>query len=123
MALDAVGAADDQHRAVQHPQRPLGLGGKVHVARGIQQGEGYIPPFKYRLLGKNGDASGPFQGKGVQKGVPVVHPPQLPQTARGIKHSLRKSGLARVHMGQQTRTDSSHGLLLFLFTHSKNLLL
>lgn len=39
VALDAVGAADHQQRAVHDLQGPLHLGREVHVARGVQQGD------------------------------------------------------------------------------------
>ena len=65
VALDAVGAADHQHGAVQHRQRPLHLGGEVHVPRGVQQGEGGVRPDKLRLFGKDGDAPLPLLDVGV----------------------------------------------------------
>ena len=65
MSLDAVGAADDQHGAVQHRHDALGFGGKVHMAGGIHQGDGAVLRFQQRLFGKNGDASCPFQGVGI----------------------------------------------------------
>ena len=39
VGLDTVGAADHQNGAVQHLEGPLRLGGEVHVARGVQQGD------------------------------------------------------------------------------------
>ena len=39
VGLYPVGPADDQNRAVEHAQHPLGLGGKVHVARRVEQGQ------------------------------------------------------------------------------------
>ena len=78
VALDAVGAADNQHGVVQHGQGALHLGGEVHMPRGVQQGEDGVPPGELRLLGEDGDAPLPLLGVGVQKGVPVVHPAQLP---------------------------------------------
>ena len=43
VALNAVGAADDQDGIVQHPHGPLRLAGEVHVARGVQQGDDGLP--------------------------------------------------------------------------------
>ena len=100
MALYAVGAADDQHGVVQHLQGPLGLGGKVHVARGVQQGQLGLGQGEHRLLGEDGDAPGPLQGVCVQKGVLVVHPAQLPQGPGLVEHGLAQGGLSRVHVGQ-----------------------
>ena len=39
VALHTVGAADHQHRIIQHLQSALGLGRKIHMARGVQQGD------------------------------------------------------------------------------------
>ena len=76
VALHPVGAADDQHRVIQHPHRALGLGRKVHVAGGVQPGDLGAAPVQLEqgLFGKYGDAPGPLQAVGVQKGVPVVLP-------------------------------------------------
>ena len=65
VGLHAVGAADDQHGAVQHRHDALGLGGKVHMAGGVHQGDGAVLRFQQRLFGKNGDASCPFQRVGI----------------------------------------------------------
>ena len=48
---------------------------------------------KYRLLGKNGDPSGPLHGICVQKRIPLVHPPQLADAPAKVEHPLRKGGL------------------------------
>ena len=110
MALHAVRAADHQHRAVDHPQGALHLAGKIHVARGIQQGDFHPLPGQHGLLGKNGDAPFPLLGVGIQKRVPVIHPAQLAQLARGVQHGLRKRGFSRVHVGQQA--DIQHPRVL-----------
>ena len=65
MGLHAVGAADDQHGAVQHRHDALGLGGKVHMAGGVHQGDGAVRRFQQRLFGKNGDAPCAFQRVGI----------------------------------------------------------
>lgn len=57
MALHAVRSADHQHGVIQHLQGALGLGGKIHMAGGVQQGDGGIARRKQRLLGKDGDAA------------------------------------------------------------------
>ena len=98
--LHPVRPADDQDGAVQHLESTLHLAGEVHMARGVQQGDLYTGQRQHRLLGKNGDAPGPLQGVRVQKGVAVVHPPQLPQRPRPVEHGLAQGGLARVHVGQ-----------------------
>ena len=84
MALDAVGAADDQDGVIQHLERPLHFRGEVHVARGVQQCHRPFPQGEHRLLGEDGDAPLPLQVVGVQEGVLVVHPSQLPYRPRPI---------------------------------------
>ena len=89
MPLRAVRAADDQNRRVQHLKRALHLTGKIHMPRGIQQRDGRALPGQLRLLGEDGDAPLPLLGIGIQKGVPVIHPPQPPQPSGAKEHGLR----------------------------------
>ena len=116
MALHAVRSADHQHGIVQHLQGALGLGGKIHMTGGIQQGDGGIARRKQRLLGKDGDAARFFQAVGVQKGISVVYPPQLADSTGAVEHGLGEGGLAGVHMGQNAQYDlflrCFHALLL-----------
>ena len=46
MPLNAVRTADQQHRRVQHPQRPLHLAGKIHMPRRVQQRQVKILPVQ-----------------------------------------------------------------------------
>ena len=108
VGLHAVGAADDQHGAVQHRHDALGLGGKVHMAGGIHQSDGAVLRFQQRLLGKNGDAPCAFQRVGIQKRVLMIDPPQGAPRPGFIEHRLAERGLPRVHMGQQS---GAQGLL------------
>ena len=112
VALDPVRPADDQDGIVQHLQGPLHLGGKIHMPRGVQQGDPGIPLVKNRLLGKNRDAPAPFQAVGVQECVLVIHPAQTPDAARPVEQGLGQGGFARVHMGQYP-----HHQLFFLLFH------
>ena len=116
MALHAVRSADHQHGIVQHLQGALGLGGKIHMAGGIQQGDIRIARSKQRLLGKDGNAACFFQAIGVQKGVPMVHPAQLADGTGAVEHGLGEGGLAGVHMSQNAQYDlflrCFHALLL-----------
>ena len=100
MGLHPVHPADDQHRKIQHLQRPLRLGGEIHMARGVQQG--HVPPRELQagLLGKDRDPPGALQAVGVQKAVAVIHPPQLFQFSGKVQHGLAERGLPRVHVGQ-----------------------
>ena len=111
VALDAVGAADDQHCIIEHLQGALGLGGKVHMAGGIQQGEVGVSCRQQGLFGKDGDAARLFQRVGVEKGVLMVHAAQLPDGTGAVEHGFGKGGLAGVHMGE----DAHHQLLVRVF--------
>ena len=105
VALHTVGGADHQHRVVQHLQGALGLGGEIHMAGGVQQGDVRAARRQQRLLGKNGDAARLFQRVGIQKGVLVVHAAQLADGTGAVEHGLREGGLAGVHMGQDAQND------------------
>ena len=101
VALHACRAADDQHGVIQHRQRPLHFGGKIRVARGIQQRQGGVRQRQPRLLGKDGDPPAALQRVVVQKGVPVVHPPGPPQRPGAVQHRFGQGGFAAVHVRQQ----------------------
>ena len=105
MALHAIGAADHQHRVIQHLQGALRLGGKIHMARCVQQGDVGIARCEQGLFGKNGDATRFFQRVGVQKGVLVIHPAQAAGHTGAVEHGFRQGGLAGVHMGQNAQYD------------------
>ena len=113
MALDAVGAADDQHSVVEHLQRALRFGGKVHMAGGVQQGDTRTSCFQQGLLGKDGDPTRLFQRVGVEEGIFVIHPAQLADAARAVEHRLGEGGLAGVYMGK----DAHHQLFFAFFCH------
>ena len=108
MALHAVRSADHQHGVIQHLQGALSLGGKIHMAGGIQQSNGSIARRKQRLLGKDSDAACFFQAVGIQKGVSVIHPPQLPDLAGTVQQSFGKRRLSGIHMGSNAHYQSFH---------------
>ena len=70
------------------------------MAGGIQQSQLQRAPGQPGLLGEDCDAPLPLLLIGVQHGVLVVHPPQLPSLAAEVEQSLGQGGFARVHMGQ-----------------------
>ena len=108
VALHPVSAADDQDGVVHHLQRPLRLGGEIHVAGGVQQRQlGFRQP-EQGLLGEYGDAPGALERVGVQKGVAVVHAPQFAQGAGAVEQGLAERGLAGVHMGQYADDQTFH---------------
>ena len=46
LGLDAADAAEDHDRAVEHAERPLDLGGEVHVAGRVDQVDEAVAPFE-----------------------------------------------------------------------------
>ena len=100
MALHPVGAADDQDTIIQHREGALHLGGKIHMAGGIQQADLQLFIPQNGHLGKDGNAPGTFQLVGIQQGIPVIHPPQAAQFPKPVEQPLRQGRFARVHMGQ-----------------------
>ena len=99
VALHPIGAADDQNGIVQHLQRALHLGRKIHMPGGIQKGDTAAFDGQDRLLGKDGDPPLFLQGVGVQKRILMVDPTDAADGAGLIQQSLRQSGLAGVYMG------------------------
>ena len=84
VALHPVRAAYDQDGAVHDLQCALGLGGEVHVARRVQQGEDGVRKVQQGKLGEDGDAPRPLERIRIQEGVAVIDPPELPQRPRAI---------------------------------------
>ena len=84
MPLHPVRSADYQQRIVQHLQSPLHLCAEIHMSRRVQQRDAQALPRNLRLLGKNRDSPLALQCKGIQKGIPMVHPAQLPNPASRI---------------------------------------
>ena len=69
------------------------------MARGVQQGHIHGGQGELRLLGEDGNAPLPLHGVCIQKGVPVVHPAQLPQGAAAVQQSLGQGSFPGVDMG------------------------
>ena len=114
VGLNSVCAADNQHSAVQRRQHPFRLRGKVHVARGVDQGHRPVGRSEPGLLGENGNAPLPFQLEAVQQRIPMVNPSQHPPGPGGIEQALGKGGLSRIHMGQQSDAQGLSEICLCL---------
>ena len=108
MALNAVGAADDQNGVVQNLQRTLHLGGEVHMTRRVEDGDVPLRQRQARLLGKDGDAPGALLRVGVQKGVAVVHAAQFAQLSALIEHRFGQGRFARVNVGEDAHCQFIH---------------
>ena len=60
------------------------------MARGVHERHGAVlPQRKHRLFGKDGDAALAFQCVRVQKRVPVIHAPELADTAGEVQQRFR----------------------------------
>ena len=115
--LHSVRGIHQQHRAVEHGEGPFGFGGKIHVARRVQQRDLTAVPRQAGLFGKDRDAALPFPAVGVQEGVAVVHAPGFPQRPGQIQHGFAERGFPRVHMGQQPHAQPAP-----VFSHGRSLL-
>ena len=104
MALHAIGAADHQHRVIQHLQGALRLGGKIHMARCVQQGDVGITRCEQGLFGKDGDSTRFFQRVGVQKGVLVIHPAQAADHTGAVEMASQGGGLAEAPWARMPST-------------------
>ena len=100
MGLNA--AADNEYCIIQRLKSALSLGGKVHMAGGIQKSHGKIPKLEYGLLGEYGDATLLFKAVGIQECILMIHPAKASKGSCGIQQPLGKGGFAGVHMGQHT---------------------
>ena len=105
VALHAVRSADHQHRIIQYLQRALSLGGKIHMAGCIQQRDLRIAGCQQCLLRKNSDSACFFKCVGIQKGILVIHPAQLPDGTGAVEHGFGQGRFAGVHMSQNAQND------------------
>ena len=114
MALHAVRSTNHQHCIIQHLERALHLAGKIHMARGVQQGNLHAGPLHHCLFGKNGNTPFPFHGVGIQKGILVIHPSQGFNGSRTVQKPFRQGCFACIYMGQKPHRNAfvSLGLLL-----------
>ena len=85
------------------------------MPRRIQQRHVQPVPHQLGLFGENRDSPLPLQREVVQKGILMVYPAKLTYPAAGIQKPLRQRSLPRVHMGQQTDTDTAFRFI-FRFT-------
>ena len=117
MALYAVRTADHQDGRIQHLQGAFHLGRKIHMAGRVQQGYLRIPERHDGLFGENCDTALTFKGIRIQKRIAMIHAAKSPHRAAAIQQRFRKRRLARIHMGQQTRTNMFFCFSRFLLAH------
>ena len=86
------------------------------MAGGVDEGETAVGGVQPGLFGEDGNAPGPLQVVGVQKGVPVIHPAQSSAGTAAIEQGFGQGGFSGVHMGQQTGADMR---FFRLFAHGR----
>ena len=100
MALDTVRSADDENGVIENLEGALGFRRKIHMSRGIEEYDVQISELHAGLAGKDRDAAVPFDVICIEKCVPMIHAPGLPQRAAEIEHGFRERCFSGVHMGE-----------------------
>ena len=108
MALDPVGAADDEDRVVENLQGAFGLGGEIDMSRGVKQGEAHVAVIEDRLFGKNRNAPVAFQGVVIEKGVAVIDPAELTEVTGAVHQRLGQGRFTGVDMRKNADSDFFH---------------
>ena len=107
--LQTRAAVNHQHGHIQRQQGPLGLGGKVHMAGGVDQGKMPVINCKAGLPRKHGNAPLPLNLVGIQRGIAMVHPARAANGPCLVQQLFRQGGFACVHMGQNAcRNRANH---------------
>jgi len=102
LGLHALHAVEHGHGAVEHAQRALNLGGKVHVAGGVDDVDGITGPLGADGGGGDGYAALALLGHPVGGGGAVVHLADLVLFARIIKDALGGGGFTSVDVGDDS---------------------
>ena len=109
MALGAVGGGDHQDGAVEDLEGALGLGGEVHVAGGVEEGELEVREGEDGLLQEDGDAALALDGVVVQEGVGVIHAAEGAQGAAAVEEGFGEGGFTGVNVGEDAGGELAHG--------------
>ena len=112
--LHAVRAADDEHGVIKHLQRALHLGGKVHVARRVEQRDRRVAQRQARLPREDRDATRTLERVRVQVRVFVVHAPEVADGARAVEQRLGQRRFPGVHVRQNSQNQLLHKHLVYL---------
>ena len=113
LRLHAFHAADHEHRSVQRPERALHLGGKIHMARRVDQVDADVLPGEADTAGLDGDAAPLLDGQAVGVRGAAVHAALAADGPALQKHLLGEGGFSGVHMRQYAQTDPLHGFTPF----------
>lgn len=88
--------------------RALHLGGKVHVARRVEQRDRRVAQRQARLPRKDRDAARTLERVRVQVRVFVVHAPEVADRARAVEQRLGQGRLPGVHVRQDAQNQLLH---------------
>ena len=108
MGLHAFNGADHHHCRVQRPQGTLHLGGKIHVAGGVNEVDGRIPPVKADAGGLDGNTPALLYGQIIGVGRALVHTADATDGPGMHQQLLGKGRLARVHVGKDADVSDVH---------------
>ncbi len=108
LGLHALHGGDDQHDAIEHAQRPLDLGDKVRVSRGVNEIDLARRQVERYHGGLNGDAARTFQLPGVGLGGTLVHTADRFYHTGLEKDAFGEARLTGVYMRHNTEIDNRH---------------
>ena len=108
MRLHAVRAADDEHRIIEHLQRALHLGGKVHVPRCVEQCDRRVAERHARLPRKDRDAARTLERVRVHVRIFMVDTAEIADRARAVEQRLGQRRLSGVDVRQDPQNQLLH---------------
>ena len=82
LRLHALDRRDDEHRAVEHGERPLDLGDEVRVAGGVDEVDAELADAERGDRRADGDAPAPLEVEGIGEGGAVVDAAEAVDHAR-----------------------------------------
>ena len=99
LRLHTADCAEDHHRPVEDAQAAFDLGGKVNVARGVDDVDLMLLPLAADGRCGDGDAALAFLGHPVGDGRSVVDLADLMRQAGVVQHAFADRGFATVNVG------------------------
>ena len=108
MSLDTIQTADDQQGCVRRRKSPFRLGGKIHMARSVQEVNLHILPNKRGFSRKDGNAPAHLLGGPVQGGSALIYPAGHPKEPRLMQQGFRQGRFSCIYMGRQGQGDFFH---------------
>ena len=112
--LHTVRAADDEHRIIEHLQRALHLGGKVHVPRRVEQCDRRVAERHARLPRKDRDAARTLERVRVHVRIFMVDTAEVADRARAVEQRLGQRRLPGVDVRQDSQNQLLHKHLVNL---------